>query len=81
MIVSGAPVNEWVRVHDSTLVRALKFDQAAQRIYVRNHSRQLWVYEDCSDLDWTLLMTFGISKGEYIMNVLDRHRNRFLDGA
>lgn len=75
MVVRVPPDDEWLAVEESTLVREIAFDEAAERIFVRCKPTGLIVFEDCSAKTWNLFRVTGTSKGAYVLHVLSRHRH------
>jgi hypothetical protein len=67
-----APV-EWMNVAGSTIVAAVAYDDAAERIYVRLHSGDVVYFEDCDAALWQRFQSPALSKGEFIKNVLEHH--------
>jgi len=67
------PEDEWSPVDDSTLVRAVAYDAAAERIFVRLIPRGLIVFEECTQRTWELFRIPGTSPGDYVTRVLGRH--------
>lgn len=73
MVVRVPPADEWLVVEDSTLVREIAFDEAAERIFVRWKPQGMLVFENCSVETWDLFRVPGTSKGAYVLHVLSRH--------
>jgi hypothetical protein len=70
---------EWIGVTNSTLVSAVAFDEAAERIFVKLHSGKVWLFDDCTSDLWEAFVSSGISKGEFMTGVLERRPYRELD--
>lgn len=75
MVARIPPEDDWSTVSDSTLVRSISFDSAAERIFVRLIPQGLIVFEDCSETVWRRFCVEGISKGAYVSQVLMQHRH------
>lgn len=67
-----------IAVEGSTLVSSAMYDDAAERIFVWEHSGRRWVFENCTEDEWASLMSPATSRGEYVMNVLRSHPHRIL---
>jgi hypothetical protein len=67
------PPVEWIDVAGSTIVSAIAYDDAAERIYVRLHAGDIVYFDDCDMALWREFQSPGISKGQFIDNVLERH--------
>lgn len=73
----GQPL-KWQPIEHSSLVDAAAFDDAADRIFIREHGGAEWVFEDCDEYHWRLLRSEGSSAGSFVMHVLRRHPHRQL---
>jgi hypothetical protein len=71
---------EWIEVAGSTLVAAIAYDDAAERIYVRLHSGDAFYFEDCDVTLWRQFQSPAISKGQFIESVLEHHAYRRVPG-
>lgn len=75
-----APV-EWIDVAGSTIVAAIAYDDAAERIYVRLHSGDEVYFEDCDVTLWQQFQSPAVGKGEFIKNVLEHHAYSRVPGS
>jgi hypothetical protein len=66
---------EWITVEKSTLIEAIAYDGAAERIYVRLHSGEEWYFDDCDTHLWERFKSPAMSKGEFLTNVLENHKH------
>lgn len=73
MVERIPPEGEWTTVSYSSLVRAVAYDRAAERIFVRLIPYGLVVFESCGEEVWRRFTVPGTSMGAYVQNVLERH--------
>jgi hypothetical protein len=66
------PIN-WINVTESTIVTAIAYDDAAERIFVRLHSGVEFYFDNCDPALWNQFKSPAHSKGEFIKNVLENH--------
>ena len=71
---------DWFNV-TSTVIAAIAYDDAAERIYVRLHSGDVVYFEDCDVALWQRFSSPAIGKGEFMKNVLERHTYRRVPGV
>jgi hypothetical protein len=74
-VVTPGP-GERVWIEDSSVVASAMYDEAASRILVWEHTGTRWIFEDCSEEMWRIFIASSTSRGEYLRNVLQRHRHR-----
>lgn len=73
MVVRIPSDGEWTKITDSSLVWAVAYDEAAERIFVRVIPKGLIVFEECSPETWSRFGVSGTSRGAYVTNVLMLH--------
>lgn len=70
---------DWIDVI-STVIAAIAYDDAAERIYVRLHSGDVVYFEEFDTALWQRFSSPAIGKGEFMKNVLERHVYRRVPG-
>lgn len=76
MVERFPPSEDWKAFDDSTVIHSAAFDEAADRIFVRLLRGGIVVFEGCDESNWRNFTTPGVSRGEYMTNVLERHSYR-----